>query len=98
MTTIPGHNIVIQQSGALHEATQHVRPNRPDPEQLAAQQAARVVQEKTTVPDSTDAQMVGADREKQKHNKSKPTKNRLKKKIKGKQETDMSGNLLDTVA
>ena len=98
MTTIPGHNVVVQQSGVVHEATQHVRPNRPDPEQLAAQQAARVIQEKTIVPDSTDSQRIGADREKQEQPKGRSTKNRLKKKIKGKQETDTSGNLLDTVA
>ncbi len=37
MTTIPGHNIVIQQSGRAHDATHNLKPVQPDPAHLQAQ-------------------------------------------------------------
>jgi hypothetical protein len=98
MTTIPGHNVVVQQSGAFHEATQHVRPNRPDPEQLAAQQTAKNIVERSTVPESNDARGVAPDREKEKKGKGSAGKIRAKKQTKGEQVPDSNGNLLDTIA
>lgn len=95
MTTIPGHNVVIQQSGALHEATHHVRPN--NPEQLAAQQAAKEVLERSTVPESNNARGVAPEGEKQKKDKRSADRPRAKKSAKEEQLPDMTGNLLDTI-
>ena len=99
MTTIPGHNIVIQQAGVVHEATQHVKPNRPNPEQFAAQQAATVAVEKTKVQEPTDSERMAADREKQKRLQERLTKTKAKKKkLEREQKPDDTGNLLNTVA
>jgi isoaspartyl peptidase/L-asparaginase-like protein (Ntn-hydrolase superfamily) len=99
MTTIPGHNIVIQQAGVLHEATQHVKPNRPNPEQFAAQQAATVAIEKTKVQEPTSSERLAADREKEKRPQERSTKTKAKKKkMEREQKSDDTGNLLDTVA
>ncbi|ACN16765.1 conserved hypothetical protein [Desulforapulum autotrophicum HRM2] len=98
MTTIPGHNVVVQQSGVLHEATHHVRPNNPDPEQLAAQQAAKEIVERSTVPESNSSPEVASDREKKKKDKGSADKARAKRQTKGEQPPDMTGNLLDTIA
>ena len=97
MTTVPGHNIIIQQSGTLREATQHVLSNRPDPGELVAQQAAKLNVEKTTVMESSDSRKTAADREKQRVLRlSRQTK--AKKKKEREQEPDKPGNLLDTIA
>jgi hypothetical protein len=106
MTTIPGHNIVIQQSGAVHEATQHVRPNRPDPQQIAAQQALKAEIEKTTVPESKDAQGVTPDKQKEKkERKASKDSGAERQKDKGadkdtedEKDPTRPGNLLDTIA
>jgi hypothetical protein len=99
MTTIPGHNIVIQQAGVLHEATQHVKPNRPNPEQFAAQQAATVAVEKTKVQEPTSSEGLAADREKEKRPQERSTKTKAKKKkMEREQKPDDTGNLLNTVA
>ena len=99
MTTIPGHNIVIQQAGVLHEATQHIKPNRPNPEQFAAQQAATVAVEKTKVQEPTSSERLAADREKEKRPQERSTKTKAKKKkMEREQKSDDTGNLLDTVA
>ncbi len=98
MTTIPGHNIVIQQAGVLHEATQHLKPNRPNPEQFAAQQAATVAVEKTKVQEPTNSERMAADREKEKQRQERLTKTKAKKKKEREQKPDDTGNLLNTVA
>ncbi|MDY0219627.1 MAG: hypothetical protein RBR67_00615 [Desulfobacterium sp.] len=106
MTTIPGHNIIIQQSGAVHEATQHVRSGKPDPEQLAAQQAARAEVEKTTVPESNDARGVAPERERGKKERksskgagaNRPPGKDVDKETKDEQDPAGTGNLLDTIA
>ena len=99
MTTIPGHNIVIQQAGVLHEATQHVKPNRPNPEQFATLQAETVAVEKTKVQEPTDSERLAADKEKEKRPGKRLTKTKAKKKeMERKQRSDNTGNLLDTVA
>ncbi|MBI9087720.1 MAG: hypothetical protein JEZ12_00725 [Desulfobacterium sp.] len=99
MTTIPGHNIVIQQAGVVHEATQHLKPNRPNPEQFAAQQAETVAVEKTKVQEPTDSEKMAADEEKQKRRQERLTKTKAKKKkMEREQRPDDTGNLLNTVA
>ncbi|MCP4118218.1 MAG: hypothetical protein GY737_23030 [Desulfobacteraceae bacterium] len=99
MTTIPGHNIVIQQAGVLHEATQHVKPNRPNPEQFANLQAEVVAVEKTKVQEPTDSERLAADKEKEKRPGERSTKTKAKKKkMERKQRPDDTGNLLNTVA
>ncbi|MFH1155839.1 MAG: hypothetical protein V1793_18675 [Pseudomonadota bacterium] len=108
MTTIPGHNIVIQQSSAVHEAMHHTRPNQPDPDQLAIQQAAKEAMEKNTVQESTDTDQVKADRERQaldqKQGQRHPRGNKNQETTQSEdedpldQDPDSPGRLLDTLA
>ncbi|SLM29238.1 conserved hypothetical protein [Desulfamplus magnetovallimortis] len=105
MTTIPGHNIVIQQSGRAHDATHHLKPVQPDPEHLQNQQVTREVVEQTTVQSSENESALNNDvnaDEKRKENKKRRLLKRKKKKknpesTKG-QYPDLPGNLLNTVA
>ena len=100
MTTIPGYNVVVQQSGAVHEATQHVKPNRPDPAQFAQQQAVRLELEKTRVSESADPQMIAAERKKEKEARKNLilTKSKKKTERETEPEPDETGNLLNTIA
>ncbi len=99
MTTIPTHNIVIQQSGTVHEATHHVKPLQPDPEQMAQQQAARETTEKTTVLESNASSELKADTENQKQERERKQKkaNQKKESEEREQDPDATGRLLDTV-
>ena len=49
MTTVPGNNIFIQQSGATQESIYQINTSKPSPKQVAAQQQA-IAQD----PDSSD--------------------------------------------
>ncbi|MBF0199878.1 MAG: hypothetical protein HQK66_00925 [Desulfamplus sp.] len=105
MTTIPGHNIVIQQSGRAHDATHHLKPVQPDQEHLQQQQTTRAAVEQTTVqssenqgalkndvnPDRRERERRAARRKKRKELNTKESKSRSNS-------PDLPGNLLDTVA
>ena len=101
MTTIPGHNIILQQSGAAREAAYQNRPLQPDPDQFAAQQAAREVLEKATVQESQAAEKIRADREEaEKKKKRQEQQEKLKKEkreTERDQDPDATGRLLNTV-
>lgn len=107
MTTIPGHNIVIQQSGAVHEAIHHVKPNAPLPEQLADHQAVREALEKSSVQETEKPEKAKQkeekaikerearrERERQKRNAEKKNKKKSKKD----ETADSPGSLLNTIA
>jgi len=99
MTTIPTHNIVIQQSGTVHEATHHARPLQPDPEQIAQQQATKELIEKTTVLESNAPGELKADKEKEQQEQDRKQEKERKKKSNDErvQDPDATGRLLDTV-
>jgi len=79
MTTIPGQNIVIQQSGAVHEATHHVKPNQPLPEQLAGMQAAREEQQKSSVQGTEKGEKLKQEKEKELREREKRNQARKKR-------------------
>ncbi|MBU2628092.1 MAG: hypothetical protein KKE61_05710, partial [Proteobacteria bacterium] len=65
MTTVPGHNIIIQQSGAAHELAHQSHTPKPSPEQAAAQQEANVLVKNTTVQEFDEAERLKAKKEKE---------------------------------
>ncbi len=102
MTTIPGHNIVIQQSGRAHDATHNFKSVQPDPAHLQARQEVQETAQQTTVQSlenqgKLDADVTPEERERKKRKKiAKKKKKSLK--IKREQSPEAPGNLLDTVA
>ncbi len=99
MTTIPGHNIIIQQAGIAREASQQARPLQPDLEQLAAQQAVKEAMEKGTVQETLASEKTRTDQEeaKKRQQRQKLKKRLNKKKIERDQTPDAPGSLLNTV-
>ncbi|MBF0302799.1 MAG: hypothetical protein HQK73_07145 [Desulfamplus sp.] len=100
MTTIPGaHTHVIQQSNLAHEATHHLKPVQPDPADLQNQQMMRENIEQTTVISTEKSSGVNIDTKTKKREeekmlaKKKRAQNRTRK-----NDPDLPGNLLDTVA
>ncbi len=49
MTTVPGHNIVLQQSGTAQELVNQSQTAKPSPEQAAALQETNELAKNTTV-------------------------------------------------
>ena len=99
MTTVPGHNIVIQQSVTVQEMTQQTHTPKPSPEQAAAQQQAEVVTKNTTVRKFDESERLKAKKEKdalRKKQLEQEEKRRLKQKQMD-QNHDAPGRLLDTM-
>lgn len=100
MTTVPGHNIVIQGSGAAQELAQQAHSPKPSPEQAAAQQQANELAKNTTVQEFDESERLRAKKEKDALRR----KQRLKKAKRKKQQQEMdldpeaTGRLLDTKA
>ncbi len=98
MTTIPTHNIIMQQSVIAHDATNQNRPLHPDPGQAAAQQAVEDVVEQTTVKESEEYENLKPDKSSSKLKFKKEKKEKKKKKLlKENQDPEAPGTLLDTV-
>ncbi len=98
MTTIPTHNIIMQQSVAAHDATHQGRPLQPDPGQAAAQQALKEVVEKTTVKESEEYENLKSDKNNSELEfKKKKKKKKKKELLKKNQDPEAPGTLLDTV-
>ncbi len=97
MPAIPGHNIVLQQSGVAQELSHHSQSPKPSPEQAAAQQQINEVAAGTTVQEFDESGKLKAKKEKQAARR----RLRLKKvrKKSGQQrepDYDAPGRLLDT--
>jgi len=98
MTTIPTHNIIMQQSVAAHDATHQNKPLQPDPGQVVAQQIVEEVIQNTTVQKSEAYEKLKADRAAAKLKALQEKKKKKKKKqLKRGQDPEAPGNLLDTV-
>lgn len=95
MTIGPGHNLVIQQSGAAQELTQHTNSPKPSPEQAAGQQQANELLQNTTVQEFDESEKL-----KEKKEKDALRRKRLEKKKRAQQaeprDPDEPGGLLDT--
>ena len=55
MTTVPGNNIFIQQSGATQELIYQINTSKPSPKQVAAQQQANELAQGTIVQEDPDS-------------------------------------------
>ncbi len=99
MTAIPGHNIVLQQSGAAQEAANQAHSPKPSPEQIASQQAAGELVKNTTVQEFDESEKMRAKREKDALKRRQELKAARKKEEKEEmdQDPDAPGRLLDTI-
>ena len=98
MTTIPTHNIIMQQSVAAHDATHQNMPLQPDPGQVASQQAIKEVAEQTTVTESEEYENLKSDKSRSELKfKKKKKKKKKKQLLKEDQDPEAPGTLLDTV-
>jgi hypothetical protein len=99
MTTVPGHNIVVQQSGAAQEMAHQAHSPKPSPEQAAAQQAAGELLKNTTVQEFDEAEKMRSKREKEALKRRQELKAARKKEEQETmdQDPDAPGRLLDTI-
>lgn len=65
MTTIPGHNQIIQQSGFAQEISQQSHALKPSPDQAAVLQQAQELRKKSTVLASDEAERLKKKKERQ---------------------------------
>ncbi|WP_022664698.1 hypothetical protein [Desulfospira joergensenii] len=96
MTTIPGHNQVLQNSGVAQEASQQAHSPKPSPEQAAGVQQTQEVIQNSTVQGSEEAEKLKKEKKEQRR------KARQKKKNAAREEDlaldpDAPGRLLDTI-
>ena len=98
MTTVPGHNIVIQQSGAAQELTQQAHSPKPSPEQAAAQQEVNERVKNTTVQEFEESERLKAKKEKdaQQKNEEEERKKREKRRQALEEDPEATGRILDT--
>ncbi len=100
MTTVPGHNLVIQQSGAAQELAHQAHLPKPSPEQAAAQQEANERIKNTTVQEFDEAEQLKLKMKKEKDLLRKKEQEEKEKKKKRQEELELdpeaTGRLLDT--
>jgi hypothetical protein len=97
MTTIPGHNQILQQSSIAQELSSQGSALKPSPDHAAVQQQAQEVVKGSTVQDSEESERLKEERGRQKEKGGKK-----KKKINQDEEMELDpdapGRLLDTTA
>ncbi|MFA5906077.1 MAG: hypothetical protein WC836_19250 [Desulfobacula sp.] len=99
MTTISGHNLVIQQSGVAQEITQQTAAPKPSPEQAAALQQAGEVVKNSTVQEFEESEKLELKKEKEplKIKQKKDEKRKRKRQEELEQDPDATGKILDTM-
>jgi len=99
MTTISGHNLVIQQSGVAQEAAHQTTVPKPTPEQAAALQQAGEVLKNSTVQEFEESEKLKFKKEKDEliigQKKEKKRKNKSQEELE--LDPDATGKLLDTI-
>ena len=100
MTTVPGHNVVVQQSGAAQEISHQAQSPKPSPEQAAAQQAANDRLKNTTVQTFDESEHLMAKKEKERLLQQEKEEQKRKKRQQEELELDpeATGKILDTTA
>lgn len=96
MTTIPGHNIIIQQSGSAQKTLQQSNTAKAVPEQAVAQQQINEQVKKTIVQESDESVRLKAEAEAKRQELLKKKEKKKKRKKEG-SEPDQLGRLLDTI-
>jgi len=99
MTGIPGHNLVIQQSGAAQEASHQAAVPKPSPEQAAALQQAGEVRKNTTVQEFEESDKLKLKKEKEPLFARQEQEEKKKKKRQEdlEQDPDATGKIVDTI-
>jgi hypothetical protein len=99
MTTIPGHNLVIQQSGVAQEITHPTTTPKPSPEQAAVLQQAGEVLKNSTVQEFEESERLKLKKEKESLVAKQRKKEHKKKKRREdlEQDPDATGKLVDTI-
>jgi hypothetical protein len=99
MTTVSGHNLVIQQSGLAQEITHQTAAPKPAPEQTAALQAASDVLKNSTVREFEESEKLEMKKEKEtlKIRQKKEEKRKRKRQEELDLDPDAKGKLLDTM-
>lgn len=99
MTTIPGHNQILQQSSIAQELSNQGAANKPSPDQAVVQQQAQEIVKGSTVQGSEESERLKKQKEKREQER-KQMADRKKKKINQDKEMaldpDATGRLLDT--
>lgn len=100
MTTVPGHNIVIQQAGAAQELSNQAQSLKPSPEQAAAQQEINERIKSTTVQEFEESEKLKSKKEREALRQRRQEEKERKKKRQEdlEQDPDATGRLLDTTA
>lgn len=100
MTTVPGHNIVIQQSGAAQEFTQQAHSPKPSPEQAAAQQEINERLKNSTVQEFEESSHLKAKKEKERqlHQEQEEKERKRRRQEERELDPDATGKILDTTA
>ncbi len=99
MTTISGHNLVIQQSGVAQELVHQAAVPKPSPEQAAAQQEINVVVKNSTVQEFEESEKLELKKEKEtlKIKQKEQEKKKRERHKELEQDPDATGKLLDTI-
>ncbi len=100
MTTVPGHNLVIQQSGTAQELSNQTQASKSSPEQATAQQEANELVKNSTVQEFDESEKVKTKKEKDEQRRRQELAQKQKKKQQEEKELDpdATGKLLDTTA
>lgn len=104
MTTIHGHSVVIQQSGAVSEVIHGTNSPKPNPEQTELLQNQTVAERGTTVQEFDEAERLKQKkeaarqrRERERERKKKKKEPALERKKPEEQDPDAPGRILDTI-
>ena len=111
MTTIPGHNQIIQQSGIAQEISQQAHSLKPSPDQAAVMQQVQELRKNSTVLASDESERLRKKKEKQDKQKRRHQDDQQKETVRsraaqhaGSRQQDMDldpdapGRILDTTA
>ncbi|MFH2093670.1 MAG: hypothetical protein ABIJ31_15025 [Pseudomonadota bacterium] len=98
MTTVPGHNLVIQQSGVAQELAHQAHSPKPSPEQIAAQAEVSARLKGTTIQEFDESEKLKAKKEKDIFEQKEQQEREKKKKRQEEMELDpdATGRLVDT--
>ncbi len=100
MTTVPGHNQILQQSVVAQEANQQANAPKPGPDQAAALQQAQEIVQNSTIQGSEESERLKQQKEKKDREAARKAERRKKR---NREEEvalnpDATGRLLDTTA
>ncbi|MCP4718324.1 MAG: hypothetical protein GY860_02610 [Desulfobacteraceae bacterium] len=100
MTTVPGHNQILQQSTIVQELSNQAHSPKPSPDQAAAQQQVQETVKGSTVQTSEESERLKEEKAKQKEKREQQKEDKKKKKINHEEmalDPEATGRLLDTI-